>query len=318
MFKMFRIHSKSWKVLLIKKEAIYISTITVPIKITSLLLPSGVSLTIDEFIKKYDISIGFNFESLKNNDLRSLKKYYSRSIKYEDKFWTPSLMEVSQQFTFSRKHITISSNIQILESKINIKNIFPNKQFNSTKNVLTTAIVIYLYRLHNHENTSIFLVSPNFKEFHGKIANLFNYLLPINFNIPPYLSFDNTLKLIDHHINDLQKRKTYLTDLISRHPIFESQSVEPYVVISFDDQFKPEFLPPESILYFRINEEKSEILIYHRFDIIPKSLISEIISNLPEHIANILINLVNNPHLSVTNFSFLPEHGSSTDEPTSR
>jgi amino acid adenylation domain-containing protein len=295
-------------VLLIEKETIYISTLTRPIKVTSLLLPSGISLTIDEFIKKYAITIDFNFESLKNSDLRSLEKYYSRSIKYEDKSWVPSLMKISQQFIFSRKHITTTSNIQTLESKINIKNIFPNKKFYSIKNILTTAIFIYLYRLNNHENTSIFLVSPNFKEFHKKIANLFNYLLPINFNIPPYLSLDNTLKIIDNHINDIKKRKVYLNDIMIRHPLFENKTIEPYVVISFDDQFKPEFLPPESILYFQINEEKGEITIYHRFDIIPKSLINEMISNLTEHITNILIHLVNNPHLSITNFSFLPQH----------
>ncbi len=295
-------------VLLIDKEAIYISTITQTIKITSLLSPSGISLTIDEFIKKYDITIGFNFESLRNRDRRSLKKHYLKSIKYEDKFWVPSIMEISQQFIFSRKHITTGSKIKTLESKINIKNIFPNKKFYSIKNILTTAIFIYLYRLNNYENTSIFLVSPNFKEFHENIANLFNYLLPVNFNISPYLSLHDTLKIIGNYISELKKRKIYLNDLMSRHPLLENKTLEPYVVISFDDQFKPEFLPPESILYFQVNEEKGEILIYHRFDIIPKSPINEMMSNLAEHITNILIHLVNNPHLSVTNFSFLPEH----------
>ena len=299
---------KPGEILLIEKEAIYISTITMPIKITSLLLPSGISLTIGEFIKKYDIEVGFNFKSLKKSDSRSFKKYYSQALKYEDKFWTPSLMQVSQQSIFSRKKFNTSLNLKIPESKISIKNIFPNKQFFSIKNMLTTAIIIYLYRLNNHENTTIFLVYPGFKEFHRKAANLFNYLLPINFNIPPYLSLDNALKYIDNHLNDLKKRKIYLNDLISRHPVFQNKSIEPYVVISLDDKFEPKFLPQESILFFKINEKNGEIIIYHRFDINQDSLINETISNLPVHITNTLIHLVNNPHLSVTSFSFLSEY----------
>lgn len=295
------------KILLIEEDAIYVSTITTPIKINKLHLPNGLVLTIKEWVSKLGLTVGFLFESLEKIDFHLLEKNYPKALKSE-KFWISSCKEITQQFTFSRKNIVTHEKIENLMTEINLRDIFPNRKFESVKNILLTAILIYLFRLNNHESTTIFMVSPNFEEFQGEFANLFNILLPINFNVPYNFCLKQVLEFVNEIILNTFRNNTYLSDMIERNPFLEGQSVEPHVVINFTKEFSVKFLPVETILYFQIHEVDGKIQVFHRFNANLNSAIKEILSCLPEHITRILIRLVNNSHLSVNHFSFLPEH----------
>lgn len=299
--------SSPGQVLFIEENAIHISTTTSLIKISQILLPDSDQISIKEFLKKFKIQVRFQFPFLKSNEISLLKSLYSQAL-VSEKFWIRSLKDNQQHTIFSRKEIAMRSELQMLSHTVNVKHIFPNKKIDSIINILLTAIIIYLYRINNHEKVSVFLIYQNFKKFHKKCGDIFNYFLPINFDNPSNLTLKETIEKISALTQEMRENQGYLSDIFARHPILKENSIEKNITISFTNQFKTAYLADESILHFQINEELGEIQIFHRFDSSSKLAIKELLSSLPEHITNILINLINRSHLPLTYFSFLPEH----------
>ncbi|MDF2868046.1 MAG: amino acid adenylation domain protein [Gammaproteobacteria bacterium] len=294
-------------ILLIETNAIYIATVTKPIKITGLLLTNGSNLTIGEFITTYSIKVGYKFESFNSTGLTTAQESYSSVIRHE-KFWLKSLTELTEHTIFSCKGINTTQEVDVENYEINLKNIFPNKQIQSITHILITAILIYLYRLNNHENVSVFFIHPDFSKYHNTCANFFAYLLPFNFKLPINFTILQTLNFIEESILTIHNKGLYFTDIIARHPDFAEKSIEPNIVISFTNEFKVSLLPQKSMLYFQIDAKEGTIKVYHRYELSLQSMLKQIFANLSQHITNILINLINNPHLSTTHFSFLTEH----------
>jgi amino acid adenylation domain-containing protein len=294
-------------VLLLDEEAIWVSTTSKPIKITALISPLGIKIKLNELIEKKYIYIGYQFEEIKENDISFVREFYSHALRNEQ-FWIKDFLEATEHSIFSEKEIGHLDQENIKNHEINVKNIYPNKKIESVRNMLIAAILIYLYRINNHENVNIFFLHNDFSVFHNKCLNLFSYLLPFNFSAPINCSLSDILKLVNENISNISKNTMPLTDIIARNPELEGKVLEPNIVISFIDELRDFVLPQKTIFHFHVNEKNSTIQINHRFKLSLQSRFREIFSNISQHITNILISLINHSHLSITTFSFLAEH----------
>lgn len=295
-------------VLLVETDAIYVATNTKPIKITGLTLANGHHLTIAQFVNIFSIQVGYKFESLNASGLTLLQESYSSSVKHE-KFWLANLTELTEHTIFSPKGMGTTQAMNAENKEINLKNLFPNKKIPSINTILVTAILIYLIRSNNHEDVSVFFIKANFAKYYNTCANFFSYLLPCNFKLATNFSLSQTLNFVEENILTVSNKGCYLTDITARYPEFSEKLVEPTIIIGFnDDKFTPSLLPSQSMLYFQVDAKMGTINVYHRFELSSQIMLKQIFANLSQHITNILINLINNPHLSMAHFSFLTEH----------
>ena len=297
----------SGTVVLIDKEAIYISTITEVVKITELISPTSINLTIGELVNYFNIHVGYQLKNINNNAISILQSSYACVMRHEV-FWVKQLSKVTEHSIFSIKSARHALINDPKNYTVNLKSIYPNIKIKSIQNILISAILIYLYRLNNHEEISVFFVHENFSEFYNKCANIFATFLPFTFNIPLNYSLAQTLSLVEQSANNLFNKNTYFTDVLVRHPLFEGKVIEPHIVINLSNQFNASLLSRNTVLYFELDENEGTIQIRHRFELSQQGGIKEIINNLSQHITNILINLLNNPHLSTSSFSFMTEH----------
>lgn len=291
----------------IEEQALHVATATKIIKIIELLTFTGKKITIEEFFKRFDINIGYLFSSVDSNDLSIVKKPYEKSIKNE-KFWLNKLTKITEHTVFSDKGKELGSVPVIPNHHINLKKIFPNKTILLIKDILLTSILTYLYRLNDHDEVSVFLLHESFETIHKNCAGLLSIFSPLIFKPSFNLSLDETQHVVNREVLECNEKGMYLTDIVARHPLLQENSFDPSIVISFSENFNLLDLPPNCVLFFQIHEQEGSINIHHCFDLSIRDLRKEILSNMAQHISNILINLINNSHFSVTSFGFLQAH----------
>jgi amino acid adenylation domain-containing protein len=293
-------------VVAIEKNALYISTVTKIIKIGQFISQTGNIITVDKFVKKQGIYIGYQFTSIQEGVRDLLQEQYPRALQSE-KFWIKQLKEVTKHNIFLMQKIDVHKKFDAADCAINLKEIFRAKKMNSIKNILLTAILIYLYRFNDHENISVFFAHPEYERLNNKCANLLSTFLPILFKFPPYFSLQQTIKFVSDSLSMMYGKNSYLTDILMRHPDLENKAIEPNIVISFSKRIEFSSLPKTTILYFQIDEDEGTIELFHRLALSSESRFKEIISSFNQHIIKILIDLVNNSHFCITNFCFLSE-----------
>lgn len=291
-------------VVALEKSALYISTVTAVIKIEKLISQTGVNLTINEFVKKYGVTVGYQFPVLNENDLHILQEFHSIALRNE-KFWINKIKEVSDHATFTSKNINKHKKINAVDSVINLRKIFPNKNIITQKNLLLSAILIYLFRLNNHEKISVSIVNPDYNKLHNSCGNLFSTYLPLLFELKQDSSLQDAMELVSESMMMIDKNKLYLNDIVARHSI---ESIYSNIIINSTNDLTDISLPADTTLYFQLDEQQGIIKMSHCLDLSAQGgMHSEVITNLTQHLVKILIGLINNPHMCATSFCFLTE-----------
>lgn len=291
-------------VLAIHDNALYVSTIKKAIKIRGLISSKGVKLTIHELVQQYGIYVGYQF--LKTKDIFFVdNSFYSQVLKAE-LFWVEQLKAVNEHAIFiPNKNINEHNELQKLDSTICL-NKLNHLNINTKKNILLTAILIYLFRLNDNEKISVSLLHRDYGKFIDQSKNLFSCFIPVVAGWHAATTLDGAVRYVSKCLKLIDKNNTYFTDISIRYPIIEKHFLATEIVINLTNEQRDIELPENVALYFRYHESNNEVQVYQRLDIErAESALKDIINNLTEHVTNILNKVLNNSHILVNSFCFL-------------
>ena len=177
-----------------------------------------------------------------------------------------------------------------------------------SKIYLLASIFIYLYRINNYENFTIFYCNSQLFRDAAHCAELFSNLLPMSANeFQSDLKVQGLIDLIKHKLELVTKQDTFLSDIFLRQPSLKAIADEAKeYFITFDLDSENIDLPQNSLIHFDINSTKGELSIYHRINCqYQGGTIQPVIDNLPFHLSNILAVIVEAPETLIHQFSFL-------------
>ena len=288
-------------VLSIDSDGISISTMSQPIIIKVFISPSGNDLSIDEVVRNYGISIG---QQLPNFDF-SLKKnchhIYETALNNEQ-YWIKQLNAISEHNLFSKRYFKANSNYKSLPP-INLKH-FTHKSIDQSQYYLLACVLIYLYRLNDYENITVFLTHSLLNDCSYQCSGLFSSLLPIIFDFSDATTPSSIIENVIQKLNLLPTYGTFLSDIFVRDPYLEPINNQSAITIGLSTIENK--LPENSIIHFAINNNLNELVIYHQLDSTYQGYeLTPIISNMADHLANILHWIIYNSDQSIQNFCFL-------------
>lgn len=293
-------------VLAIHDNALYVSTIGQVIKINGFISPTGIKLTIHEVVQQYGIYVGYQF--LKTKDTFLVRNcFYSQVIKSEP-FWVEQLKEINEHAIFiPNKNINERNELQKLDSTICL-NRLNHLNIKTKKDILLTAILVYLFRLNDDEKVSVSLLHRDFSQFIDQCTNLLSCFVPVVAGWHAATTLGGVVRYVSNRLKLIDKNNTYFNDISVRHPIIEKHFLATEIVINLNNEQRDIELPENVVLYFRYHESNNEIQVYHRLDRgRAGGELKNIINNLTEHVTNILDKVLNNSHILANAFCFLTQ-----------
>ncbi|MBA2655836.1 MAG: AMP-binding protein [Tatlockia sp.] len=293
----------SGTVLAIENDGLIISTQTKPILIKTLRGINGKVTTASELTSKYHLTVNAQLPQLEETLVQSFTPFYKKALTSE-KYWLAQLNLLTEHSFFVER--IFDQNIEHQHSVIDLRK-FAIKTRDKFKAYCLTSIIIYLYRINNYENFTIFY--HNNKE-PSDFAQLLSNYLPLSTH-----SFQSTdtasqiIELVNQNLEFLSV--SYLNDLIVRQPLLKNiahEIKEHIISFSFDN----DILPENSLIHFKINSTSNEITISHRINCdFQGGSLKPVLENMSTHIKNVLAFLCREPETRINQFSFL-----SNDEQT--
>lgn len=281
---------------LIEKDILYISTQRKSIKILELLMPDGTVIT-KEILMKFGIKVGYQLPKINQFCWDNAENFYRLALKKEKS-------SISNLISF-REH-TIFNSIKRSKSEwlsgyvVDCTGVFFYKENNP---IMLASVLIYLYRLNNYEEFSIFFVHQKFKDIKNNFSGLFSIIFPFLFKVQEQASIREVLHFMDK--NKLMSNATNLTDIKVRYPKLRSKITAPYIIINFTgDSLELSALPDETNLYIQVNEKAASIQIFYRAE--SKRNLS-ILSYCTKHIKRVVLEISKNVDTKITEFSFLSQ-----------
>ena len=110
--------------------------------------------------------------------------------------------------------------------------------------ILLSIILIYLYRINNYENFTLWLQSTSTLNDQFP-ASLFSDYLPLNISDWTDLNFSDCFKSMMVKVSDLEKNETFSNDLLFSNEILRKKDFYKYIAIDFVD----------SLEHYRSNEK---------------------------------------------------------------
>lgn len=106
-------------VLAIQDNALYVSTSNHAVKIDHFVSNTGVTLTVDDVVKRYGIEVGFKFAQVEKQAMEEFKELYSHALRSE-RFWIDQLKDLTGHTTFSPQSIKKDKKVEVLDSVIRL------------------------------------------------------------------------------------------------------------------------------------------------------------------------------------------------------
>ena len=292
-------------VVAIEGNALYISTLSRVIKIDSFISKNGHVLSVDNVVKQYGITVGFQFITMPNTVLQTFEDVYSRAL-ISEKYWLNQLKGMTEHATFSLKGMQQDTYYEKLDSVISLDNLPKNIDHLTKKNTILTAILIYLYRLNDYERTSVLILHKDYQQLVNQCGNLFSCFLPLVIDWRVDLTLEKTINDVAKLIQCLEKYNTYLSDISARHPALENNLLEPGIVINLTGVMADISLPDNTILYFQFHTINNEVQVYHRTNLADQDIdLKDVLANITKHVFAILKQIITKPSSVLNNFCFL-------------
>ncbi|AHE67610.1 amino acid adenylation domain-containing protein [Legionella oakridgensis] len=291
------------KVIAIVENAFHITTITQVIKINHFLSKEGKALTIEDMAEQYGITEGFQFMALPSSP--RIEDFYSKALKNET-YWLRQLKAITDHTTFSSIEIQKGEPFEALESAVYLDEMLSSIHGDTLKTILLSAILIYLYRLNDYENTTVSVLCTNYKELANQFGNLFSSFLPLHADWQAATSLEKMIQYTAENWEKAEKHAIFLTDVLTRYPELEGGVLNSRILINMTGELTNIELPENTVLYFQYDAMHQVIRIYHRLnDAYYPDKNREILLNMPGHISNILRHLLYKPHVLSHEFCFL-------------
>lgn len=287
--------SQSGVVLSIEKKGITVSTTNQPILIKRLLTSDCSEVSMDDIAQKYGCHVNDRFPLLSDSLMENGQILYSKAIRNE-KFWLNNLVNLIDHSVYSDR--IFGNELKELDA---ISLDLPKKQINNPLSTLLTSVLIYLYRLNNYENSSVFLVNS---QIPPESRTLWSDLLPMTPDFKSDSTCHQIVEAVEMMLDTTSKHGTFLTDIYFRQPDLKNAAKECLISVGIsNDEMSA---PKNSLIHFQIDQKNHEIKIAHRLNSnFQGGTIIPLIENMPAHITNILQSMLDNPHQLIKELTFL-------------
>lgn len=288
-------------------EGLLVTTICQPILLKKLMTFDGKIVTAGQLSQFYGLSINQQLPFIEEDFLQSNTVLYKKALSHE-RYWLSQLTHIAEHSFFSDRMLDQNNPHKILPV-VDFKKFSPSPTQNSTVYLVATVLV-YLYRINNYENFTLFWLNSKSLKNASQSAHLFSYFLPFSANeFQSDFKLYQLLELINTKLELLNKHDIYLNDLVMRQPSLmgiADSAKEPLITIGLNND--NDELSKKSLIHFEIHPDTGLLIISHRINSNYQGGTSTpVIENMPTHISNILHVMLTEPNTLIHQFSFLSE-----------
>jgi amino acid adenylation domain-containing protein len=276
----------------ISDHFVQIATQTKDIQLLEIKNSSNKTISIIDFISKYQLHEGSQLNCLSDSDLQKISQEIAAIAKYED-FW---IKQFSQALPLAIPFLSYqdkkreSKNLKTISHKI-IKDdaltqlIQLYQKEAEPCQIILAALLIYFYRLNNCEQFSIgFAHSQPNPSCTQQNSKLFSKWLPLNTNLNSEDTFTTTLSTVTSLYEKIIQQKTFQNDIFFRHPEISKPYLPVTIAIIDSEKYYPS---KESPIHIAIDTTNNLIVIYFTEDFI--YTIDQLIKHFPIFLNSLLI-----------------------------
>jgi len=208
----------------IEPNTLKVSTTSHDILLLQVLTIEGQPLSISEFVSKYGLHVGYQFQDIEPNLVKRLGTLEALFFKHE-RFWVERLATL-KPITIPSVNLAVSSQLPVHEITRKdwlipdqVKTFFTNHQGSWTRiNFFVAVFVAYLARINEIGCFDLGLKQSNLNYQLSGLENFFASEVPCRIDISDKQSFEEVCDSVTQQLESVQKHKTYSRDILLRYP----------------------------------------------------------------------------------------------------
>ncbi|MDP3704385.1 MAG: amino acid adenylation domain-containing protein [Legionellaceae bacterium] len=244
-------------------------------------------------------------------EYRAVESQYKGSLESEI-YWLQKIRNNSSHQLFPmidlhepKRFIRLEQSINLSQSFSQLSPWLKNKSPTNIKYlVLLSAISIYFYRLNHYETVGVDCILPDKRRLNTNV--IFSKRRPLNVILNESSTLKGVVLMLEDEFDDIASKESYITDLIARYTTLDKNEVKRDIIIDLSGQALINIASQDVALYFQLDTSKNKVNVFYRFqETFQNQIYKTVMSNLVEHITNIIDCVVTKQDLKVTEFSFL-------------
>ncbi len=298
----------------IQPNSLKVSTASHDILLLQVLTIEGKPLSISEFVSKYGLQVGDQFQDIEPNLVKRLEKFETLFFKHE-KFWVEQLATL-KPITIPSAKLTVSSQSPVYEVTSKdwlipdpVKRFFANHQGSWTpKNFLIAAFVAYLARINEVDCFDVGLKQSQLNQQLAGLESFFASEVPFPINISDKQSFEEVFDAVIQQVAWVQKHKTYSRDILLRYPKLRELREQGFghkfpVSIELVEKRDDATQPSTNGLTFRVSENEEKCSWVYNSGMFDPDSIARII----EQFTTFVQHIVTDTSLPLANLNLLSD-----------
>lgn len=292
---------KSGTVLDFNERGCVISTQDYPLLIEKIATKEGRVVHGSGLHDEYGLEIGDQLPDISDFLTKENITHYKQALKNEE-YWL-------QQLKLTKEHQALSTRIfsqSIAPSSIGHVSAANLKAHHNIRLLMTAAILLYLFRLNDYEEATVFFLPENNQNLSKLSTELFFSKLPFGYKSLIEMTGEAFIAAVSSELDVISKKNALLSDVCYRHRSLEYDNQSPSITIEYAKYHNK--VPSKSLLHFIIDDDKKVMYLQHRIDVNHHGwILQPLLNNMSHHISTVLEYLATQPDKIIYSFSFLTE-----------
>ncbi|QDQ39564.1 amino acid adenylation domain-containing protein [Legionella geestiana] len=258
----------------------------------------GTPVSADTLLVRHGLAAGVRLPSPSASMLAAIALTFPMIARHEP-WWVARLQESSTHGMFTKASMVETPQTLVLPLR-NFSAHLPQDE--PSARMFSAAVLLYLFRLNNHEKTTVHIALP-FSEEREASGDFFARHLPLVVAPDASLTLEGMLEYTDSLLKSLQAHQTFCQDVAVRYPLLAKACTEPLLLLDCEGQA---VTPESALLHFSLDKKAREIRVTHRLNLqATQGIFQEFLHHLPFHLANLFDGFAHNPHALAADFCFL-------------
>ncbi len=239
----------------------------------------GQSIDINTLSNLWNVHVGSILISPSPACIQAIDEASLKFARYEQ-FWVKQFSRITE---FIEQPFIAQSNTKARYAssaiELNLPAQFKNLAINANQPMaVLTLLLIYLYRISNHQNLTLYFSNRKIKGFSNESRNMFSDYVPLSTNFTAESNFEYAFQYTLKALGSIEKHGTYATDIFSRYPALTNYHTLHWAIDIVDnlDSYTDNF---RSSMTIAINPSGSKFRIFSD---------STLVYHNPEKLANTL------------------------------
>lgn len=296
---------KPGTVVSISNECLQIATSTLDIVILELTDLNGKQYAIERLINSFKLTANSQLDEIESEFIDKLSVNPAKKPKNE-KFWVNKFLKCVQEKNSFLSKLTILEETKNAYPESHESTPIPDellKKLESIsnknsllKNILLTAVLIYLYRLNNYSNVSIDLCDQKPGNHTDLVNKLLSDYMPLTTHFDCDMTYMEALAFVSNEHTSLSENTTYSKDIFIRYPEISHLCSGIDVNITFTDSLGVTYGHSNKKLNIDISEDCSWFHFDNKTDYKLHAESYAFIHNMDKNFLVLLEDIVSNPH----------------------